>query len=664
MTDPQSRELPSIPSVDDPAAAAAPTFHSLYPNVLDPDALKYMQLRTALSDAHFYSVTWPAMKRAGWTYNTSGGTYRSPGKTRTWTQSNALTTDLDSCAILSPLHAFQQNERSLDSQAARQENNDQEEQQQHPESLVDLRNAVCYHIVLMAEKRDFNYQMESRSVNKDSPDDGANNDDEHYQDTAIVTNCRTHSKRSAGTNSSMSATVVDKGSDLYLHKNNRRSLSKKRKKELLQLANSSSSSKDLQLPNCNRPTMSQCAQIISKRFNVTACEALEAELANTREFAQWRHLLSTNHSLLLYGNGSKYNVLQQFCNEELRAEGYVLQINGCDPNVSIDAILDLFVTLFLNNEEPREGTHDMEWWDDCHASENNSCKTSVFSERPSFFISQGIAPHANAESTFKNRASRVDRAVRIARAIVAQASRAVTTVEENPGESNRCPIFLVIHSLEGPGLVTDQAQDALAALVSHSVIPCHYDKNNSIVSSESVIRLVASLDHVDASSALWSSETTARFNWFWKEIHTYRPYIRELDMLVDEIASVTKIKQKQARLCGPADKFELVLNSLAPHHAQVMKVLAQLQLSALQQHEQSSEWIKYEIFKRACEKSCIIDKEYKLRLLQTELMDHRLMASKTVGTSEFVCIPHSIEKLSEILAFQRGVIARHELADQ
>jgi Origin recognition complex subunit 2 len=153
------------------------------------------------------------------------------------------------------------------------------------------------------------------------------------------------------------------------------------------------------------------------------------------------------------------------------------------------------------------------------------------------------------------------------------------------------------------------------------------------------IRLVASIDHVDASAALWSSSTAFKFGWFWKEIHTYRPYIRELAMLADEDLSAKKAARKQNRATDQAARVLEVLKNLAPRYGEVMQVLAKLQLKELKSSS-ASPWVDYKVFRSECKSGFLIDKESKLRTLQTELTDHRLMISKTEGRSEFVSIPY------------------------
>ena len=61
--------------------------------------------------------------------------------------------------------------------------------------------------------------------------------------------------------------------------------------------------------------------------------------------SQWKFLLSTNHCLLLYGFGSKRFLLNEFANE-LKSSGDVLTLDGNDPDIDIESILDVIVVRF------------------------------------------------------------------------------------------------------------------------------------------------------------------------------------------------------------------------------------------------------------------------------------------------------------------------------
>jgi Origin recognition complex subunit 2 len=140
-----------------------------------------------------------------------------------------------------------------------------------------------------------------------------------------------------------SVTILEQGSDLYHHR--------KRKHGISSLSSSSKSMmkalEDKLLPNL--PSIHECAQDMSS-WNVDVCEQLKEQYIQS--FQQWKFLLSNNYSQTLFGNGSKYDLLSTFCTTELCKNGYGVQIDGFDDDVTMDQILDLLVSIFLNGKEP------------------------------------------------------------------------------------------------------------------------------------------------------------------------------------------------------------------------------------------------------------------------------------------------------------------------
>ena len=54
--------------------------------------------------------------------------------------------------------------------------------------------------------------------------------------------------------------------------------------------------------------------------------------------SEWTFLLSTNHSLILYGFGSRRDLLNDFAERELSIHGNVLVMDGYDSDISIGRI--------------------------------------------------------------------------------------------------------------------------------------------------------------------------------------------------------------------------------------------------------------------------------------------------------------------------------------
>jgi Origin recognition complex subunit 2 len=579
---------------------------SIYPGIRDYDMLRYHQLRYRFSDHDFLPLQWKAMQGAGWTY--SGGKYKSPKTTLVFDNAKVIQMQLDTCAVLPTFNRLHF-EHDLQSQC---DSNELVELDTGKEHIVDLRNAICYHMQLIMEK------LAAENVDENSMPGTGHCDS---NDTLPSRDSSSRPANDAATDAAAlrkerpleisGVTAMEKGSDLYLRRTGRRSAPSNyaekasRRKVDGPVASAYDTENVQSMPRF--PSVSQCAEIMSS-FGVEMCEQIEAS-HQLHDFMKWRFLLATNHSLLFYGNGSKFDLLSKFCELELSQEGYCLQVDGFDEDISMDGILDLLVSIFIDGK----GTHQ---------NENNSRDPST-------------------ETV-------VDRAVVVGKAI------------ESKCRETGFPIFLIVHSLDG-FLSTDIEQAALATLVRYSV-PRHICGMGDLDSHQKIplvagLRLVASVDAVDAPAALWSSMASFDLSWIWNAVHTYRPYIREMaahcrsDCSEDKTASKRR-KVQQTRSLEQSERVLQVLQNLAPRYSEVMQILAQLQLTELRKSSQV--WVDYKALRDACKSRFVVDKDSKLRTLQTELADHRLLVSKNEGPTEYVSIPCPEDKLLEILAFQRN----------
>jgi Origin recognition complex subunit 2 len=114
-------------------------------------------------------------------------------------------------------------------------------------------------------------------------------------------------------------------------------------------------------------------------------------------------------------------------------------------------------------------------------------------------------------------------------------------------------------------------QAALAALVSNSIVtdntvPVESHSGTDHRSSRA-LRLIASIDNVDAIAALWTTEITHQFSSMYMEVRTYRPYIREIAVLASNETSgdvhASKLTQRRMKQCGrlPVKTIVCVINS-------------------------------------------------------------------------------------------------------
>jgi origin recognition complex subunit 2 len=655
---------------------------SLYPGIRDRVALKVLQCTYRFQDHQFLGLQWKALQNADWTYDSRNGRYQSPSRSSTcaFESANAVQEFLDQFGIPMIHSDLQQPPPSMLFRKRMRTPKNDEEDKDHSEDASpsvehgkELRNQVCYHMQLLLEK-----SQRERSSDDDDDDNPNNIDaDKSKQPSSISATAATHTtEQSTETNShtktisnnitmsdnlrnnrrrstrnttanittATTITATDKGSNLYLHKKQQKPVSaatqrSKKSNHLYNTHASDPTNDDDDFFESPRMFSSreQCIERIKQQMDTdlvvtdddphhhpsTVVQEMEAWY-RTECFADWAFQLSTNHSLLFYGNGSKYELLNQFGDMELSQHGTVLKLDGFAPEITIERILDVLVDVFLDRTEP-EPTEFLDY-----GNKENDDK---------LLNNAILEPHSTI----------VERARNIAKAL---ARHCANTLE---------PIYLILHNIDGPNLCTDVAQEALVALVVNGI-----PERGHVAA----IRFVASMDHVGASSTLWAPFTNFHFRWLWKEVHTHRPYVQELIMLPDEEITnknsrASRNKKNSRTLEQKTGRIMQVLRNLAPRHGEVMQVLAKLQIKVLNQRQQqvpetntisptveisSTPWVDYKIFRAECKKNFLIDKDAKLRLLLTELKDHQMLQTHYEGASEYVCIPYTLEKLQEILA--------------
>lgn len=75
----------------------------------------------------------------------------------------------------------------------------------------------------------------------------------------------------------------------------------------------------------------------------------ELSETNKKHFAKWSYLLHENFNILLYGLGSKRNILKQF--QESLSDSPVIVVNGFFPTLSLKDILDSIASGVLDLKE-------------------------------------------------------------------------------------------------------------------------------------------------------------------------------------------------------------------------------------------------------------------------------------------------------------------------
>jgi hypothetical protein len=357
------------------------------------------------------------------------------------------------------------------------------------------------------------------------------------------------------------------------------------------------------------------------------------EIASDREkslvessFEEWKFLVSTNHSLLLYGVGSKKNLLKSFSNHDI--EGDVVELDGFDNNLTVDGILQLLIDQWLGGREPSIRKKHLFH---VHFEKNDRTNRSNTAER--------IAPFFPRQGEFHV----VQKAVAVAKRIARQVMR-----------TSR-PITLVIHNFDGVGLCNDIAQEVLAVLVSQSRTDCGLN----------AIRLVASVDHINGQ-IFTESHSRHRLHWLRKEVHTHRPYVAEVlheqaslenNHALEESKFVAEERDyhlendttEEDHLLLEHESIFSVLKSLASTHTESLRQLAWLQL------ESNQDWVNYTDLLKQCRAARIVQADQQLRLYLGELLDHNILErdkNKAASSMTSYRIPYSDEILNLIWNFK------------
>jgi Origin recognition complex subunit 2 len=568
-------------------------------------------LRFRFGDQKFYNV-WKVLQEAGWTHTPSSLKYSHAIPTSnqsarmSFADSQDLLDYLDLYALEEVYGVLQTTTNGLDEESigngARQErgddNCDNEQSTKDREEKLRIWKSIRQEALKCWIERYGLPDDDKASGGADKSNKPFTQSNTHDTDTQESPR---RSSRSQTTSKNTSVTVAEQGSNAYIDRS-----TKKRKKP-------TTSTDD----TITMPAVHECINYARQATNNTHNCGKDSRDSNeySHEFDRWKFLLCTNHSLLLYGAGCKRQVVNDFVAQSLEKQGPCLTINGYDPSVTLSRILDLLVSLFVDKD--REPT----------SASNTDEQDNGLPDTDSFEIFSQFRPF-----------ELVQRAIRIGRAISAKAQDMLS------------PITLVIHNIEGPGLCNHLVQQSLAALLTSSRLP----------NGMAAIRLIATVDHVDAAMHMWDTLTRASLAWLYIPVHTHDYYTDELGM----VEKTQSNQKKSANKVAPADtelatggeqKYDTqVLSHLAPRHAEVVQILARLQLDALAKDDKSLGWIPYSSFRDACKAACAVAKDAQLLRFMGELQDHEMIARSKQSKIDMVRIPHNKAGLKEIIAFKRG----------
>ncbi|KAK4277502.1 hypothetical protein QN277_015493 [Acacia crassicarpa] len=187
-------------------------------------------------------------------------------------------------------------------------------------------------------------------------------------------------------------------------------------------------------------------------------------------------------------------------------------------------------------------------------------------------------------------------------------------------EEENCFVCVVIHNIDGPGLRDYETQQYLARLAA-----CSH------------IRIVASIDHLNAP-LLWDKNMVHRqFNWCWHHVPTFAPYKVEgmyYPLILAQGGSNQSVKTAA-----------IVLQSLTPNAQSVFKVLAEHQLS-----HPDEEGMPISDLYSVCRERFLVSSQVTLNSHLTEFKDHELVKVRRHSDGQdCLFIPLAAEALQKVL---------------
>lgn len=187
-------------------------------------------------------------------------------------------------------------------------------------------------------------------------------------------------------------------------------------------------------------------------------------------------------------------------------------------------------------------------------------------------------------------------------------------------EEDDCIIYVVIHNIDGPGLRDSETQQYLARIAS-----CSH------------IRVIASIDHVNAP-LLWDMKMVhTQFNWWWHHVPMFASYKIE-GMFFPLILAHSGTSQS-------AKTAALVLQSLTPNAQSVFKVLAEYQLS----HPDEEGMVLSNLY-TICRERFLVSSQVTLNSHLTEFKDHELVKTRRHSDGQDgLYIPLNKEALEKVL---------------
>lgn len=374
------------------------------------------------------------------------------------------------------------------------------------------------------------------------------------------------------------------------------------------------------------------------------------------EYSGWWQLLRSEFSVLLYGFGSKKELLEDFARRAL-TDGGVVVVNGFFPGLTAKHILAnaaaavsrdsvnalhagsndaLFQRVAAATRE-RRGARRSDFLqtayvdDDAYETSRGDVPRGVSRrlEAPALTPARRHAEGAEgAQPQPRRNARRTSNVMALPNASARAREPSEKERHDARAEGDFQPakrLYIVLHNIDGAQLRSPEAQAVLGELASMPRV-----------------HLIASVDHVNAP-LLWSKREAARFNWVWRKATTFAPYAVETSFAPQLLAS----RGEERHVRGAAN----VLRSLTSNARDIFRVLAEYQL---QNPEEKG--MGFHAFYTECRAQFLATSEVTLRSHLTEFVDHELTRTRKGADGEDVVhAPFASDVLAQLLKEIQGV---------
>ncbi|EER92739.1 origin of replication complex subunit 2 [Sorghum bicolor] len=292
------------------------------------------------------------------------------------------------------------------------------------------------------------------------------------------------------------------------------------------------------------------------------------------QYHNWLFELRCGFGLLMYGFGSKKQLLEDFASTTL-TDFTVIVINGYLPSVNLKQVIATIAEMF---------------WDQTKAKRKRQPGTRAQ-------LSQQF-PSQSTEDI-------------------------ISFLMRQTSDDVDYPVCLLIHNVDGPALRDTESQQCLAQI---SCCP--------------QVRVVASIDHVNAP-LLWDKKMVHKqFKWSWYHVPTFAPYKVEGVFYPLILASGGHAQ---------TTKTALVLQSLTPNAQSVFRVLAEYQLA-----NEKEEGMPVNSLYTKCRERFLVSSQVTLNSHLTEFKDHDLVKIRKHSDGQdclrIPLVSDALEKLLQELA--------------